>query len=155
MRIRSVVMALVAAAGVAGAVTLTVPAHADDRTTTINISDTGDQLSLGHLARIVGKHLRVDVGTVNRAIVVTDLAGTPLPAAHLDILYSGRDAGEVKLLATVDAPDASTTVAELKKSGGQASASKINIRLPGFYVETTTYCNPIGCFRRIVIIERP
>lgn len=155
MRIRSALVASAVTAAAAGAVAPTAPASAGGQTTTtITIADSGDQLSLGQLARIVEKHLRVQIGAVDRAIVVGDLGGTPLPAAQLDVLFSGRDAGDVRLLATVDGPPAGTTVAELSKAGGRAAA-RINLRFPGRYVETTASCDPVGCSRLITVHELP
>jgi hypothetical protein len=128
MRIRNVLMALVAVAVTAGAVTLSAPAHADEQVIKIEVEDRGDDLTLNEVKQLIEKRVQADVGQPTRAIVVDggDLGGTPLPAAALDVLYSGKDAGKYKLLATVSRPALSATLAELKKAGGGSTVSIIN-----------------------------
>lgn len=152
MRIRNAVIALLTVAGMAGAVALTVPAHAGETTATgtvIEIKDRGRDLTIGEVRQIVAKQVKRDL-PIGRAIVVSD-SGKPLSAGQRAILYSGKDAGDVKLLATVASPTDGTTIKELEAIAGiQLESYRINLnQLPDQFIEITSDCGGHVCFHWI------
>lgn len=153
MRIRNAVITLLAVAGVAGAVALTVPAHAGDTPVNgpvIEIKDRGKDLTLGEIRQVVAEHVKRDL-PIGKAIVVSD-SGKPLSPEQRAILYSGKDAGDVKLLATVESPTEGTTIKELEAlAGAELVSYRINLnQVPDQFIEIkTTRCGGHVCFHWI------
>lgn len=150
MKLRQAVLVLVVGSGVLGGVAPGGPAQAAEAVTVIELAGRAGDISLGELSLIAAKHLGRDIGAADRAVVVTDLGGTPLPAAWLRRLFAGGDVGAVKLLATVEKPAPGTTVAELAKPTGTAATVAARFAGGGF-AQTHTHCTALGCVDRIVV----
>jgi ABC-type glycerol-3-phosphate transport system substrate-binding protein len=156
MRIRNVLMAFVAVTSLTSVAALTAPAYAGEvptkgeTTTTIELKDRSD-ISLGEIRQIVEKNTKEDPGAAGTVQVVTD-TGKDLTDEQLKAVLAGKDADDVKVLATVERAAASTTLAELTKSTG-TPAKVVYKASRGTIIVVAGGCTPTRCIIIIIVIR--